>query len=260
MSTILQINNLNYGLFHDFNLTIDEEKFISIIGSNKSGKTTLFNVISGIIPTTHVVSIKENDLTRQNVNNYIKSIGLVSKCQNNSFLFTKVYDEMSYPLKNLGYCDRFIKRRINKILGLFSLDIIDKEINQLTEYEKQVLLFCIALLHKPKLLLIDDVFSFMMEDDVNKIIDVLKNIKSLSIINFSSNLNQLSKSDYVYVLGSGKIVLEGNAQTIKNENQLLMKLGLEVPFIDNLSNKLKEIGIINCDFNNLEDLVNTLWK
>lgn len=260
MREILQINNLNYQKYHEFNLTINNEKFISIIGSNKCGKTTLLKVISGIIPTSDVVKCNNIALNRNDVNNYIKQLGIVFPVKKESFLFENVYDEMSYPLKNLGYCNSYIKRQINKILDLFSLNIKDKKISELSVNEQQQLLFCISLLHKPKVLLIDDVFSFLDTKTSTKIINILKGIKSLTIINFASNLNHIHDSDYIYIIEDGKLKLEGTAEFIMSDIKTLTRLGLEIPFTINLINKFKELGLIKKDYDKLEDLVNEVWK
>lgn len=260
MQNGLNINGLNYNLFKKFYLNIDNSNFISIIGSNNSGKTTLFKIISGIIPTNNVVNYNGVDLNRNNVNNYIKQLGLVFNVNKDSFLFDKVYDEMVYPLKNLGYSDFYIKRQISKVLNLFSLDIKDKRINELSKLEKQKLLFCISLLHNPKLLLIDDVFNYMNEDESRKIISILKKIKKLTIINFSSNLNNCDISDYIYVLDKGEIIIEGKYYNILDEIKKLKNIGIEIPFVINLSSKLKEVGLSNKDYFKLEDLVNDVWQ
>ena len=46
---MLEISNLNYLDFKDFNLKIEENSYTSIVGSNKSGKTTVFKIMSGLI-------------------------------------------------------------------------------------------------------------------------------------------------------------------------------------------------------------------
>jgi len=260
MKEILLINDLTYNQYHNFNLKINSEKFVSIIGSNMSGKTTLFKLITGIIPTYDVVICNEISLNPRDVNKYIRQLGVVMPIKSESFLFETVNEEMRYPLENLGYSNLYIERRINKVLNLFSLDIKDKKISELDCYEKQILLFCISLLHKPKVLLIDDVFSFINKDLSIKIISVLKKIKNLTVINFSSNLNYLNYSDYVYVIDDGNIILEGLPDDILKEDAILKKIGIEIPFVVNLSNKLKDMNLSNKNYDNLEVLVNEVWK
>ena len=260
MQDIIIINDLNYRSFENFYLNISNNKFISIIGANNSGKTTLFKLISGIIPTTNVITCNNILLNRNNVNKYIKQLGLVYPLRKDSFLFDNVYDELVYPLKNLGYTNFYIKKQVNRILKLFSLDIKEKKIKDLSNYEKQVLIFCLALIHNPKVLLIDDVFCYMNDSEKNKIINILKSIKKLTIINFSSSFNNCDVSDYIYILDNGKIITEGKYYNILNESKTLIKLGIEIPFVVNLSNKLKEEGISNKEYFKLEDLVNNVWE
>lgn len=260
MNKTLNINNLNYRMYENFNLTIDGKQFVSIIGSNNSGKSTLYRLVSGIIPTNNVINCCGINLNRENINNYIKQLGLVFTVNDNYFLFDNVCDELSYPLKNLGYSKNYIVRSISKILNLFSLDIKDKKIDELSKYEKQCLLFCLALIHNPKVLIIDDVFNYMDKKDIKNIIDILKKTKNLCIINFTSNFKYCDECDYIYVLDNGQIKLEGNYEDILKQTNILIKLGIELPFVVKLSNKLKEEGIVKKDYCNLEELVKDVWE
>ena len=137
----IKVSDLIYGCFENFNmdLFIENKHFISIIGSNKCGKTTLFKILTGIIPTNNVVSIDNLFLNKKNVNEYIKKIGVVFKANNNLFLYSKVSDELEYSLLNLNYNSPYRKKCINEIIKHFNFekDILEKEINDLTFYEKQ---------------------------------------------------------------------------------------------------------------------------
>ena len=54
--------------------------------------------------------------------------------------------------------------------------------------------------------------------------------------------------------------MEGTANNVMKETKSLIKLGLEIPFVISLSNKLKDLRLIKKDYNKLEDLVNEVWK
>lgn len=260
MKEILKINNLTHQNYHNFSLTINNDSFISIIGPNMCGKTTLFKIISCIIPTENNIICNDIILNKKNINKYIKQLGIVLPLKEESFLFETVYEEMSYPLKNLGYSKPYIDKRIQQLLKLFELDIINKKIKELTSYEKQTLLIAISLLHKPKILLIDDIFSYQKLTTCLKIIKILKSINNLTTIYFSSSLEFLEESNYIYILNNNEILLKGTYQNIVNNYEQLQNIGLEIPFINKLSNDLKELGIIKKDYSNLEDLVNEIWK
>lgn len=260
MKEVLKITNLNYQQYHNFSLCLNNERFISIIGPNMCGKTTLLKIISCIIPTENMVSCNGIVLNKKNINQYIKRLGIVLAPSKESFLFETVYEEMSYPLKNLAYRQSYIDKQIDYILKLLELDIKDKQIKELSNYEKQTLLIAISLLHKPKLLLIDDIFSYMEDANIKKIVKILKSINNLTTVYFSSNLNLVNESDYIYILNNGEIYMEGNSQNISNHYDNLIDIGLEIPFINKLSIDLKKQELIKKDYSNLEDLVNNLWK
>lgn len=65
-------------LFEDFNLTIDEGEFVSVVGSNGSGKTSLLNIICGSIPVdSGRILINDKDITRMPEHRRQRIIGRV---------------------------------------------------------------------------------------------------------------------------------------------------------------------------------------
>ena len=205
MKKIMEISKLNEYGFNDFNLNIESNKHVSIIGPNMCGKTTLFRIMTGIMPTDNCVKCNNVYLNRQNVNKYIQQIGIVFPCNDGSFLHDNVLDELRHPLLNLGYNSFYIDKAINHVLSIFNLDIKDKMIKDLTNLEKQELLFCLALVHEPKVLLINEVFDYINKDDSLKILDILKKL-NITIINFSVNLDFANNFDYLYIMNKREIL------------------------------------------------------
>ena len=135
MAILLQINKLNYQINDDkiFNISLDVQKgdYISIIAPNKSGKTILTKLICAIIPTDNKFQIDGIILNKENVLDYLEKIGLVSN-ELNIFLTKKVKDELTLPLKNLGYNEFKINKRLNKIVEFFEIeDILSEDPNLL---------------------------------------------------------------------------------------------------------------------------------
>ena len=267
MSSILSIKDLTFNLdnktfFKDLNLEIKEKKFTSIIGSNKSGKTMLTKIISAIIPTFDKCILDGISLNKENVLKYITKLGIISNDFNNQFLFKKVKDELYYPLINLGYKDHKIEKRINELTDFFEINyILNKDIDDLNNIEKLKLLLVLALLHNPKIIVLDDVFYNLdinnQEFIINKLLELKK--KGLTILNITSKLDTIYESDNIYILKDYKIEEINNKEELFNYNTL-SKLGLEIPFIIDLSLKLKEDNIIDKIYYKLDELENTLWK
>ena len=265
--TILKINNLNYSrddtiIFSNLNLNVFKKDYISIIGLNRSGKTTLTKLLCAIIPSDNIFSINDIFLNKQTVLDYIEHIGVVSNSLN-IFLTKKVKDELILPLKNLGYNELKIKKIINDLITFFELeDLISKNTNELTKDEATYLQIIIALVHNPEILILDDAISSLPLQLKEKILLKLKklNEKGLTIINITSDLETIYDSNKVYLLNNKSIEELGNVEQVFQEDNYLRKLGFKIPFIIDLSIKLKFYGLLDKIYYNLEALEENLWN
>ena len=268
MIPIFKIDNLNYKLddkksFKDLNLEINSGDYVSIIAPNRSGKSVLTKIICAIIPTTGVCCLDDILLNKENVLKYITKIGIVTNDIKRPFLFKKVKDELSFPLENLGYSNRKIKSIISKFSRLFEFNnLLNKNINDLGRIEKSKLLIVISLLHEPKLLVLDDAFNEM--DNKTKVF-MLKKIKELNengltVLNITSNLDTVYDSNRIIIMNNCKLEKEVTLEEILKNSNDLEKIGIEIPYIIELSRKLMKNNIIEKMFFSLDDLESALWK
>lgn len=268
MGTFFEIRDLNFSysnkkLFNNFKLTIKKGKFISIIGSNNTGKTTLVKILCAIIPTNDLCSLEGIRLNKESVLEYITKIGIVFNELNNQFLFSKVKDELAFPLSNLGYSESKINKLIEKMGTFFEIkDILNKKICHLDVSTKKKLLIVLALIHSPSLLILDDAFMYMTDEDQTFMLQKLKelNTSGLTILNVTSKLDTIYDSDMVHVLKNGKINHSKTVKEILEDEELLRNNCFEVPFVIDLSSKLKKDEVIDKIYFNLNDLVGALWK
>ena len=102
--------------------------------------------------------------------------------------------------------------------------------------------------------------------DINErkyILDVLKDYnkrKQVTILSFTHNLEEAIYSDKLVVLNKGKIVVSGTFPGVFLYENVMRKIGLEVPFAVELSQKLMLYGLIDKIELDLERLVSLLWK
>lgn len=268
MSSILSIKNLSYQIkdkifFQDFSLEVKEKFFTSIVGPNGCGKTLLTKIICAIIPTTDVCKVDGISLNKETVLKYITKIGIVTSEFKNPFLFKKVNDELFYSLSNLGYSDNKIEKTIVKLMKFFELEkILNQNISDLTESNKSKLLIVLALLHNPKVLILDDAFLNMNKNDIifvlKKLVELQK--KGLTILNITSNLDTIYPSNTVLVLNDFQIVKTATIEELFEESSYLSKLGLAIPFVVDFSLKLKHYNLVKKIYFDLEKLEEELWK
>lgn len=268
MSSILSINNLSYEIdnkifFDNFNMDVEDKSFTSIIGINGSGKTMLTKLICAIIPTTDKCILDGIYLNKEKVLKYITKIGIATNDFKSPFLFQKVKDELFYPLSNLGYSDNKIEKIVNKQIKYFNMEnLLDKNTYDLTDGEKSKLLIVLALIHNPKLLVLDDIFSDMNKEEeqymINKLLELKKH--GLTILNITSKLSSIYKSDKVFVLNNYKIEKETSFDELIKDTKYLEKLGFSIPFEIELSSKLASCNAIDNISLNIEEMGNMLWK
>ena len=261
---ILSINNLTYkDYFKDFNLNIEEKSFTSIIGSNGSGKTMLTKLICAIIPTTNMCILDGIYLNKEKVLKYIKRIGIATNDFKSPFLFQKVKDELFYPLSNLGYSDNKIEKIVNKQAKYFNIEnLLDKNTYDLTESEKSKLLVVLALIHNPKVLVLDDIFNDMNNKEEKEILDKLLELNKhgLTILNITSKLSSTYKSDKIFILNNFKIEKETSFKELIKDTKYLEKLGLDIPMELELSSQLYSCNVIDHIYLDIEKLGDKLWK
>lgn len=266
---ILEIKNLNHSyqskkVIDNLSLSIEEGSFTSIVGGNKSGKTTLIKLICGLLDSKDSIVARYTYVDNKRIHDNSKFFGVTFSDGNNKFLFTDVYKEMVFPLENLNIQINEIEKKVLSIAKDFgNTKLLDKKIEDLTNSEKQELLIMISLLHDPKVLLLDNAFSMMNKKTKDKVLKVLRkfiNEKKLTVILATTNLEEIIDSDYTYVLNSGSIVMEGMPLSILKEEKVLNRVGLELPFMIDLSLKLEFYELITEEITDIDRMVNTLWK
>ena len=103
-----------------------------------------------------------------------------------------------------------------------------------------------ALIQKPKVLIIDNLFEDMDKDLKGIILKKLKKyMKGMTIVNFSNDVEEALFSDMVVIIGDGKILLKGSKRKVFENETFFENYDLELPFVVNLSNKLKFYDLVD---------------
>lgn len=268
MDNILEVSNLTYSynsnqtIFNDLQFSIKKETINLLLGSNGSGKTTLIRLLSGILPSNGSISIDNIKLNKQNIRKYMLSIGVVFFDDPNRFLFDNVLDELAFPLENLNYKKDVIINRIYEIRDILDLqNCLNKKISELTYYEQVKVLIGISMIHKPKIIFLDNPFSRLNDIEIKKIFKFLNRIKKdTTIFITSSNLDQILLFDDVIVMNNGNILIHDRPKNVLQHDNELSKAGFIIPPMIDLSLKLSFYGIIDEVITDVDRMVDKLWK
>lgn len=120
-----------------------------------------------------------------------------------------------------------------------------------------------AIISNPKILLIDDLSPIFNKQELLEITNILKDINKsheITIIMITSILECNLQSDYTYIISNKQITLEGIPSEVLEKDNIINKAGLELPFMMDLSVKLKDYDLIKDIELDMEKMVNNLWK
>lgn len=264
MKDIIKIKNLNYKnfdnkLFNNFELNIEESDFMSIIGPNNAGKTTLIKILSGLKKYEGTILIDNKEL-KENKKEIRKIISIVFDNPETQFIMDTVYNDIYLTAKNKKIDN--IDGEINKISKILKIgNILNKSPQHLSGGEKQKVVLASALLGNPKILILDEALSMIDPISKKEIYEYLikLNNEGTTIINISSDIEDTLYSKNILILNNGTIESLDTKENTYNKENIFKKLQMELPFIIELSKKLFYYNLVNKDYYNEEELINKLW-
>lgn len=263
MDVLLNINNLEYSyrdeitIFDNLCMNIVKSSLTAISGPNNSGKTTLLKLLS-INKYNHKEKIVLNgkDIVDYSKEEYDREVQLV--LFTNSFKEKIVEDEL--------YIDQTIidEDKTNYLINLFKVkSILNKEISKLDNKDKYKILLIKKILNTSNLLLIDSLDEYFTFEEVSIIIKSLKKCIEkyhLTIIITINNLINSLETDKLYIINEGRVILSGEPIKVLEKDNIINKAGLEIPFMIDLSVKLRDYNLIDKIILSKDKLINTLWK
>ncbi|MBU3130265.1 ABC transporter ATP-binding protein [Clostridium tagluense] len=211
-------------LFKHINLEVKQGEFIIIIGSNGTGKSTLLNIISGLVKeTSGNIFLEGNDLTKMPE---YKRTENISRVFQNPSLGTcptmTVRENLSLALNkgkliNLKNCLRYKTKELEELLNGVSLDLkklLDVEVKYLSGGQRQALSLIMAGLSTPKLLLLDEHTAALDPKTSKEIMELTQKIvkeKNITTIMITHNLKDaLQYGTRLIMLHKGEVILDLN--------------------------------------------------
>ena len=154
----------------------------------------------------------------------------------------------------------YIYNRINDFIDYFKLeDIIEKDFIDLNTEDRIYIKILSLLIIMPSLFCIDDLLTYLELDRKIKILNYIKE-KNITLLNVTSNMEELLYMDKILVMNKGKKEIFDKTEVVLDREDIFKDLGLSLPFIYDINNLLKSYELINDTHIIEKELVDLLWK
>jgi len=236
----------------DINLEFEENCITGIIGHTGSGKSTLIQLLNGLIKAdSGVVYVDGQDIWEKpkEIKKVRFLVGMVMQYPEYQLFADTVKEDIAYGPKNMGLDDEEIEKRIlqsAEFCGL-SRDILDKSPFDLSGGQKRRVALAGVMAMNPKVLILDEPAAGLDPKGRREILGGIKEYQRKSgttVIIVSHSMEDMAMyCDRAVVMSHGKIVTHGACKEVFSKHNLLLDVGLDVPEITGIVLLLREKGI-----------------
>lgn len=275
MSEILSFNQVTYSYtleephirnaVEGVSFVINKGEWITIVGHNGSGKSTMAKLMSGLLmPQQGEVRIKREILTEENIWDIRSQIGIVFQNPDNQFVGATVQDDVAFSLENNGVPhEEMVKRVLNALRQVKMEDFINHEPHHLSGGQKQRVAIAGALAMHPQILILDEATSMLDpqgREEVLTIVEALRKEIGLTVLAITHDLEEALLADRIIFMNAGKKYAEGTPEEIFALGDDLIQFGLDMPFAMKMTKLLQAQGVrLVGQHMTEEELVNDLW-
>lgn len=259
MSIKLQDVNYIYGIgtgqerhaLKNINLEINSGEFIGLAGHTGSGKSTLVQLLNGLMrASSGVIYYNGQNIYDKlyNMRELRSKVGLVFQYPEHQLFETTVIDDVQFGPKNLGLPQLEMELRSFKALKMVGIgdELLDVSPFALSGGQKRRVAIAGILAMQPEVLVLDEPASGLDPAGRDEILGLLKKLhdeSNITIILVSHSMDDIAKYvNRMLVMNNGEIVLDGKPAKVFQFEKELERIGLGVPEAVKVCHQLREAG------------------
>ncbi len=231
---------------------IQDGSFIGVIGHTGSGKSTLVQHLNGLIkPDSGHIYINGIDITQKGTDmKKIRSkVGMVFQYPEHQLFEETVYKDIAYGPSNMGFNQNEIKQAVMKACELIDLDssLMNKSPFELSGGQKRKVAIAGVLAMNPDILILDEPTAALDPRGRRELLGLISRLHKNSrktIIVVSHSMEDIAEyAQKVMVMSNGRLALFDTVEKVFKEKELLKSIGLGIPEITRIVQKLKAEGV-----------------
>lgn len=237
---------------YNINLEIPDGALVALIGHTGSGKSTLIQHFNALVkPTEGKIFVDGTDVAapKADLKQVRRTVGLVFQYPEHQLFEETVYKDIAFGPKNMGLSEEEIDERVRKSAALVGLkeNYLERSPFELSGGQKRRAAIAGVLAMNPRVLILDEPTAGLDpkgRDDILSTIKKLHDEKDDMIIIFvSHSMEDVAKTaEHVIVMNEGHIEMQGSVAEVFSHAERLQEIGLNVPQITLLADKLRNAG------------------
>lgn len=262
MSSIIRTDHLTmtYGVntpfekvaVNDLSIEIMEGEFLGIIGHTGSGKSTLVQMLNGLItPTTGKVLLRDKDINenKKKLREVRFQVGMVFQYPEYQLFEETVYRDIAFGPTNMGLTGDELDKRVREAARFTGLKdkLLDKSPFDLSGGEKRRAAIAGVIAMDPDVLILDEPTAGLdpqgRDKLLNQILSYHKERKN-TVILVSHSMEDIARvADRILVMNKGNAEILAPKREVFAQGERLEKMGLRVPQITKITQLLQKKGI-----------------
>ena len=233
----------------DINLDIEAGSFVAILGHNGSGKSTLAKQLNALLlPSEGTIWVDDMDTSKeQELWKIRQKAGMVFQNPDNQIIGTVVEEDVGFGPENMGVPTEDIWKRVGDSLRKTGMTAYRHHSpNKLSGGQKLRVAIAGVMAMRPQCIVLDEPTAMLDPNGRHEVLEAVSELnkkENVTVILITHYMEEVIHADKVYVMDSGKIVMQGTPREIFSQVERLKEYRLDVPQVTLLAHELHEAGV-----------------
>lgn len=237
---------------NNINLEIEKGVLAGIIGHTGSGKSTLIQHFNGLMkPSSGKIFIDGQDIweNKENIRQIRFKVGLVFQYPEYQLFEETVYKDIAFGVRNMKLSEKEVKERVYDTARMLEIPekLLKRSPFELSGGQKRRVAIAGVMAMRPEILILDEPTASLDPHGRDRILDIIKEyhrITNSTVMIVSHSMEDIAKyAEKILVMNKSELFCYDTVQNVFRRSAEIEKMGLDVPQITKVFNRLKELGI-----------------